>query len=121
MIIPVPTPGIPAALVQEINRILSIRGVLLITLPFSSAAWTTVFPVGDLIREGGSEAPWFTVEEEMALIRTLDLYFDVYCLRHNRSVLLICRRWGTGPGTSPEEGGGTDEQAYPCRVVEVDD
>lgn len=120
VIIAVPTPGIMAAQVQEINRILSIRGVLLITLPFSSGAGTG-FPVDDQVREMGSAAPWFTLEEEMALIRTLDLYFDVYCLRHNRSALLICRRWGTGPETSPTEAGDTDDQVYPCRVVEVDD
>lgn len=117
VIIPEPAPEIMAAQVQEINRLLSIRGVLLICLPFSSGA-RNVSPADDLVREMIPEAPWITIEEEMALIRTLDLYFDVYCLRHHRSALLICRRWGTGP----EEVGDTgDHQVYPCRVVEVDD
>lgn len=120
VIIPVPKPGIMAAQVREINRLLSIRGMLLITLPFSSGSGTA-FPADDLVRTMVSEAPWFTLEEEMALIRTLDLYFDVYCLRHNRSALLICRRWGTGPETGPTEAGDTDDQVYPCRVVEVND
>lgn len=120
VIIPVPEPGIMASQVQEINRLLSIRGMLVIALPFSAGAGT-VSPVEDLIRGMVWDAPWFSLEEEMALIRTLDLYFDVYCLRHNRSALLICRRWGTGPETGSEEAGDIDDQIYPCRVVEVND
>jgi DNA-binding PadR family transcriptional regulator len=120
VLIPIPKPAISTALVQEINRLLSIRGMLLIMLPFSCGAGT-VFPTDDQIQEMDFEVPWFTLEEEMALIRTLDLYFDVYCLRHNRSALLICRRWGTGPDSNQKEDGESDGQVYPCRVVEVSD
>ncbi|ACL15843.1 hypothetical protein [Methanosphaerula palustris] len=120
VLIPIPKPAIPTALVLEINRLLSIRGVLLITLPFSLEAGT-VLPAENQIQEMVFEVPWFTLEEEMALIRTLDLYFDVYCLRHNGSALLICRRWGTGPDNNQKEVDEYDEQIYPCRVVEISD
>lgn len=116
VIIPVPTPTITTLQVQEINRLLSISGVLLIALPFSAGARNTL-PGDDPVWQMIAEAPWLSTEEEMALIRTLDLYFDVYCLRHNRSALLICRRWGT----DPEEGADAGDQVYPCRVVEVND
>lgn len=119
VVIPVPAPPIMAAQVQEINRLLSVRGVLLVALPFSSGTGN-ISLFDDLVRAMIPQPLRLTIDEEMALIRTLDLYFDVYCLRHNRSALLICRRWGTGPEGQEEEGD-TCDPVYPCRVVEVND
>jgi len=119
VIIPEPAPTITAAQVREINRLLSVRGVLLIALPFSSGVGNSS-PAEDPVRRMSALAPGITLEEEMALIRTIDLYFDVYCLRHNRSALLICRRWGAGPD-GPEEEDDAGASVYPCRVVEVND
>jgi len=119
LLIPMPDPAWMAIRVEEINRLLSVRGVLLITLPFILEAEAGL-PADDL-KDLLAAVPWIARVEEMALVRTLDRYFDVYCLRHRRSALLICRRWGTGREDGEEVIGDLGDPIAPCRVVEVNE